>query len=475
MKRFFHRIQKFGVRCLQQIVSRATSVLMKTLKKLLSVPYVQRQLHSLSIDIHTIQGKERLWYFSLLFTFCVYLLTTFFHTTVHLFISFVVVDIFLGLFLLFAYHHIQQAKKKANLPLLRLLDVASHVNDGLLTERTGIVSKSEMGKVALAFDSVIENFSEIIHMVQYSTSRTVKGTEKLSGISTKIKTLSQEIVHAMEEISQGTELQTNINDSIHERLVELVSLFDSLEEQQTLIKNNAMITTSTIHDSRERFTTLSHNVQELASFAYHVNKELTNFAQYIRQISSIAEQIHHITKQTNLLALNAHIEAARAGEHGKGFTVVAEEVRKLAEESFRSSQEIEDISQTIIDSISSIQAQSEQSITYAKEGEASMHASDKDLQSIVDDMKAVLSALASTEEMVENQKSRLNEIEEISANSTSISVETSANTEQVHATSMSFVEDMKKVAAMTKKLSDISKDLNASTEKYKVQDVEFYL
>jgi len=475
VKRFFLKVQQMLVKSFQRGKDKIVSGFIHLLKKLFSLSFIQKRLNALSIDIATIQGKERLWYFSFLFTLIVYLVTVFLQATLDLFLLFLTIDTILGLFLLLSYTYIQRVKKNANLPLLRLLEIASYVKAGQLTERTGIVDKSEMGQVALAFDSVIENFSEIIHMVQYSTNRTVKGTEKLSGISTKIKTLSQEIVHAMEEISQGTELQTNINDTIHERFLELVSLFDSLEEQQSLIKENAMITTSTINDSRERFTTLSHNVQELASFAYHVNEELTNFTQYIRQISSIAEQIHHITKQTNLLALNAHIEAARAGEHGKGFAVVAEEVRKLAEESFRSSREIEDISQTIIYSISSIQSQSEQSITYAKEGESSMHASDKDLQSILKDMKGVLSALALTEDMVESQKSRLKEIEEISANSTSIAVETSANTEQVYATSMSFVEDMKKVAAMTKKLSDISKELNASTDKYKIQDVEFYL
>ena len=366
------------------------------------------------------------------------------------------------------YHYMHE-------PLQKLLLVSEEVDKGNLTERTGIISEDELGRVAKAFDAIIEQFSGIIHQVQYSTGRTVKGNKKLAGIATRVEQASEEIVQAMEDISKGADFQTKINENVHDRVVQLSELSQRMEDKYSAIQDSANVTTSTIETGRERFDVLKDNVNQLSRFAFDVNHQLKDFSLLVKEISTITDQIDAITQQTNLLALNASIEAARAGQAGRGFKVVAEEVKKLSEQSYQSSKKIDGIAKSIGLSIQNIRTQSEQSIAYAKQGEESVEGTDKDLLSILHDMNEVLHMVHAMAELVGEQRTSIQEIEEVSAESSAISNQTSASTEGVYETSMAFVEEMKKIAQMSAKLTDISKELHKTTETYRVQNMEFYL
>lgn len=204
-------------------------------------------------------------------------------------------------------------------PLHQVQGVIEAAAAGDLTKGVEVRSKDEIGIVAEAVNKTVDNLRELLSLIAETTNDLADTSARLAAASEEVSASVEEVASTTNEFS-GTLQTMNANAQTMNEMVQGVS-------------REASEGTQAINGIVNQMEILNEMTHSLAS-------EVTSLGSVSDQIGNIVSAISAIAEQTNLLALNAAIEAARAGEHGRGFAVVADEVRKLAEESSEATKEI---------------------------------------------------------------------------------------------------------------------------------------
>jgi methyl-accepting chemotaxis protein len=240
-------------------------------------------------------------------------------------------------------------------PLILIADTGKRVaNNDLTVAKLKVKDSSEIGVLIDAFNRMVDNIRFMTGKIQDTTAELTKSSQLITTSIEQVTISSEEITKNVQEIAFNSSNEAQESRATYEITNALSQKIEDIAHKLNTTLDNANEMKEKNEIGMKAISDLGSSFKEYAQHALKVVEKIDSLSEKSKFIGSILESINSIAVQTNLLALNAAIEAARAGEYGKGFTVVAEEVRKLAEQSSLSTKEIQSIVNGLMEDILSV-------------------------------------------------------------------------------------------------------------------------
>lgn len=338
-------------------------------------------------------------------------------------------------------------------PLQKIMKLMKQAESGDLTVYSDNNTHNEVGQLSHSFNNMIKNINELIRGTNEVSKSVTEGSKIVNSVSSNSALTSQQVAMAVSSIAKGTVSQAeeveNTTNVIHELAQCINNIVITINETTDVIYNTKTVG----NDAVATVSQLNIISEESVKVFNNIKNDIKDLSMKTKQIIKITNMIEDISEQTNLLSLNATIEAARAGEAGKGFSVVAGEVKNLADQSKTSTKSITSIINDIQKEIHIITEKVENgSSIFSKQKEVvkdtnkSFKDIDISLNAVIEKIKSVNAVILEVEVYKDNA---INSIESIA----SITEQTASGAEEVSSITEQQMDSSKKLSELSHQLS----------------------
>ncbi|PFD99345.1 methyl-accepting chemotaxis protein [Priestia megaterium] len=353
-------------------------------------------------------------------------------------------------------------------PLNDIKNLMETAKDGDFQVQGTYQSKDEIGLLTASFNKMIDGLKEMIMSVGNISSTVAASSEELSASAEQNNSAIEHISSITEKLASGSNHQVNqIQESstiIHRITNQTSEVVENVEQITKRALDTATISnsgTATVETAAKQMKSINENVTELSSV-------FQGLSEHSAKISQINDVITTIADQTNLLALNAAIEAARAGDHGKGFAVVASEVRKLAEGSSNSANQIKDLVALIqsetartLQSMTTTTKEVKEGLAVVEQAGTSFMQINEAVQHVVNQIQQIGSAIHSLAKDTLEVQGAIHEVN-------GIAEEAAAGAQNVSATTEEQLASIEEIASSAMDLANMSEELQELIARFKI-------
>ncbi len=353
-------------------------------------------------------------------------------------------------------------------PLTKISGRIKEFSEGDFTQSFDYVSKDEIGQMSTALEKMRLKFREIVRNIQDNAAHICSSSQSLTAVLEENSCTAEEISNSSEELTNGASDMARTSQDGLEKLNILASEINNLNHKTEGMKKNIEITKDANTGGSKNLKDLQKAILVNEETNHEIRNQFDILSNKMSVISEITSVIKNIADQTNLLALNAMIESARAGENGRGFSVVAEEIGKLAEQTSNSISGIETIVSQVGEAMSRTSSYMDKgSVTIVKTNEISKSSSEafmaieNTINDIVDEIQYVMEAVHTINL---DKDSIVDNITNIS----NIALEASAATEEIASSLENQLISMENVSVSSLELQRISENLTDSMKQFKL-------
>ena len=354
-------------------------------------------------------------------------------------------------------------------PLQKLENMALKAAQGNIKDDVELAkTDDEIRSLGVAFNEMLSNLRGMVHQIDDNFRETNDKVIAISKESTFAAEQAEAISRTINEISIGADNSAISIQSTAESIEDVIQIANEVQQKAKASELVSREMVQDLHDSKEIIHSLVTGIERLASDNQKSLQTVKQLEENAAKVEQIIQLVGDIAAQTNLLALNASIEAARAGEHGKGFAIVAEEVRKLADESANAVQGISELIANIQEEVRNVVTQ------ITKQVETANHEAKKGTETneVIEEMTKTVNemalSVATITELVNRQMKSIQATSSQSEEVAAIAEETSAGAQEVATSTEQQTKVMENVENLASELKEQAEKLKNTITRFQL-------